>query len=239
MHSALSARYLGSLWTWEGVVFTNPVVLPAQKYIQSSPLVPLKPLLVYTVFQPSSHLTAYPEKPLLAFGLWQELASMWGHVYIQKRCGYVMFHWTFSNQLSGFQRLSFWSWETRQRPVFLCMDKSWHCLNSSPEKEEGVVTTSLKGRQRLFLLPSLNKLIWYGVVSIIRGHFYCSEIILPLVLNHSQTHSINCWLSCSRGLFLESPWDSPEHIQTLRLVLAASLKEENQEIQPWFMIDEF
>lgn len=45
--------------------------------------------------------------------------------------------------------------ETRQRPGFLCVDKSWHCLPSSPEKErlcmseQGVVTMSLKGRQRL------------------------------------------------------------------------------------------
>lgn len=61
-----------------GWVFTNPVVLPALKYVQSSPLVPLKPLLAYTVFQLSSiffRLAAYPKKPLLAFGLWEELAN--------------------------------------------------------------------------------------------------------------------------------------------------------------------
>lgn len=31
--------------------------------------------------------------------------------------------------------------------------------------------------------------------------FYCNEVVLPLVLNHFQTHLINCWLSGSRGLF--------------------------------------
>lgn len=87
------------------MVFTNPVVLPGLKYVQSSPLVFLKAVLAHGVFQLNC-LAVYQEKPLLA-ACGESLPACEGVPMCWRDVALVLVPWGLLNQLPSFQRPPF------------------------------------------------------------------------------------------------------------------------------------